>query len=602
MRLAIVTPWYGAELIGGAERLAWDLSHALARGANDVDVLTTCCRSFHDDWSANYYPAGTSKDDGVTVRRFKVDARDRVAFSRAGSALLALRRDELRRDRPPLPLEKSRAFVEESIKSRALLRHLQERGTSYDAVLFLPYLYGTTLEGLPLVADRALLVPCLHDEAYAYLDEVRDCFRRARGLLFNSEGERDVAASLYGPWVHFRSSVIGHAVDVVQPPVRPIAIHGFVPQHSRYVLFLGRVDPTKNADLALEAFARFRTQRRTTSMQFVLAGPHAPGLRTGDGIVDLGAVTEDEKAALLAHARALVQPSTNESFSRTVYEAWHLRRPVIVHADCPATADLVEESGGGWQARTVEDWAKAFATLDESSDTDIDGAGMRGRAVALRMGTWDDVAATTLQATVELLRARDAGPAVALQQWAGRRAASPFYDDGALNVLSLAPLRSSEVPGFLEILANLRRKTRAVRAFVHEEDCSPAVQSELLQLAGSLGPAVSVVVLADVAAARFAALRDAHVACAFGAPLERSEPLLEAMWFDLPIVAYDDAVARTVVEPCGIICERGDLKTAAELLHLAANDARLRGQVVAEARRVRVLASEASSPSRSRTP
>lgn len=580
MKLAVVATWYGADLIGGAERLAWDLSHALARAGNDVDVLTTCCRSFHDDWSANYYAAGAEKNDGVTVRRFKVDGRDRVAFSRANSALLALRRDELRRDRPPLPLEKSRAFVTESVRSRAMLRHLEKHGSSYDAVIFVQYLYGTILEGLPLVADRAFLVPCLHDEAYAYLDEVRDCFRRARGLLFNSEGERNVAASLYGPWVHFRSSVIGHAVDVVQPPAQPISIHGFVPQHARYVLFLGRVDPTKNADLALEAFAQFRAQRRTTSMQFVLAGPHAAGLRSGDGIVDLGAVTDEEKAALLAHARALAQPSTNESFSRTVHEAWRLRRPVIVHADCPATADLVEECGGGWQARTVDEWAKTFAMLDESSDTDVDGAGMRGRALALAMGTWDDVAARAVAAIRDRLAAPARTPIVSVEQWPGPRAESPYYDDGAVNVLSLSPLTESDVDRFAEIFALLKRKVGAARLFVFEEDCPALVRAQLEKF-------FTVVALGDDIATRFAALRDTHVACALGSMPAKSAEIVEAMWFDLPTIANDSPINSAAdIALWGLIVER-EPRYAAAAVMLVTADPVLHRQIVAELRRNR---------------
>src|SRR5579875_1769807 len=329
-------------------------------------------------------------------------------------------------------------------------------------IICLPYLYGPTLHGLPLVADRAFLLPCLHDEAYAYLDAVRDIFRRARGLLFNSEGELHVAASLFGPWVHFRSAIIGHAIDVAAPPKNPIAIRGFVPQHSRYVLFLGRGDKTKNIGLALEAFARFRSLRRSTSMQLLIAGPHATPLK-GDGVVDLGAVTEEEKAALLANARALVQPSTNESFSRTVYEAWHVRRPVVVHADCIATAEVVHESRGGWIARSADEWAQVFATIDESADAEIDTVGAHGRAAALQLGTWDDVAARTIGAIESRLTQRAEPSVVPLERWAGPRAPEPYYDDGAKNVVSIAPLTSQDVEPLAEIFALFTRKVRRAR-------------------------------------------------------------------------------------------------------------------------------------------
>ena len=585
MRIAIVTPWFGAELIGGAERQAWDLAFALKRAGADVEVLTTCCRSFHDDWSANYHRPGSSNIEGVSVRRFRVDERDRVAFSRANSALLSLQRRDLRRDRAPLPREKTDAFISESIRSRALVYHLQQQGADYGAFIFIPYPYGTTFDGVPLVADRAFLQPCLHDEAYAYLDAVRELFRSARGLLFNSEGEKNVAASIFGPWIHARAAVPGESIEVTTPPAEPIAIKGFVPQRARYLLFLGRGDRTKNLHLAIDAFTLFRERRRASALQLVIAGPHARDLHSDVGIVDLGAVREDEKAALLQNARALVQPSLNESFSRAVYEAWNFRRPVVVHADCVATSEIVADSGGGWLARTIEEWAGVFATIDESSDAEIDGLGARGRAVALRVGTWDDVARRTLDAIATRLAKRNA-EIVPLEDWSGPRPPKPRYDDGSINVISLAPLREGDVENLVEILGVLGKKS-PVRLFVFEESLKEKAQERLVAVATELGLDERLVLLGDDVASQYAALRDAHVACAFGAPLERRDRVLEAMWFDLPIVAYEDPIARELIEPCGVICGPQDPSEAAMVLYLAATDTDLRGKILSQTRRVR---------------
>jgi len=675
LRLAIVTPWFGRELIGGAERLAWDLSRALARAGQSVDVLTTCCRSFHDDWAANYHRPGATPVDGVTVRRFRVDTRDRVAFSRANSALLALRRDQLRRDRPPLPEQSTKAFVTQGIHSRDLVSHLRQRGAEYDAVLFLPYLYGTTLDGVPLVADKAFLVPCLHDEAYAYLDEIRSIFRQARGLLFNSEGELDVAADLYGPWVHARAHVISHAVDVTDVRAEPATIKGFTPNRSRYVLFLGRGDRTKNLEFAIDAFVRFREQRQATALQFVVAGPHAHHVRSVEGVVDLGAVTEEAKASLLTYARALVQPSTNESFSRTIYEAWHAKRPVIVHADCRATAHAVNESGGGWVAGTIDEWASTFATIDESSDALVDGLGERGRAAAVDAGTWDDVATRTLAAISErlglttsppieqivplgsiaaaeyaasldaalrsagctsaisiegailprtdarlvrhVIDARQVPPADALiahtgaidqstgvplfaatpavadalsakgvaarllpapvdpGRWIEAKINAQRYDDGAVNILSLAPLDEDQAKTLIDIFELFRRRVRNVRLL-------------LLEGSAELSSDDAVVVVDDNVEARYAAFRDAHVACALGAKVENSDVLVQALWFDLPIIAYDDdPTAADIVETCGILISREDPREAAALLHLLTADRALTLNIIREEKRVR---------------
>jgi len=411
MRLALVTPWYGRELIGGAERLAWELAHALVRAGAEVEVLTTCCRSFLDDWASNYHRNGTSRDAaGVVLRRFPVDTRDRVAFNRANTALTTMPRIGLHGDRNVLDPVQTRAFVGENINSRALLSHLQEHGSSYDAVIFVPYLYGPTLAGVPLVADRAFLIPCLHDEAYAYVEPVRAAFAAVRGVLFNSAGEEETATAIYGPGVLAKSRVIGHAVEPVPPPPTPMSVGSFAPHRSRYVLYLGRQDPSKNIDFLIEAFRTFRERRVATSLQLVLAGPRS-STHTGDGILDLGAVSEGAKAALLTYARALAQPSMHESFSRAIYESWYARRPVLVHGECRATARAVEDAGGGWIGTTLEDWVRMFAVVDESADEAVDALGARGWAAALDNGTWDVVARRTVEA-IAMRLAPPAGPRI----------------------------------------------------------------------------------------------------------------------------------------------------------------------------------------------
>ena len=405
MRVALVTPWFGRDLIGGAERHAWELAHALAAAGADVDVLSTCCRSFNDDWATNFHRSGTTQ---IAMRlrllRFRVDSRDRVAFGRVTSALTAIPEITLHGDYVPLDERDARVFVGDNINSRALHAHLREHSDAYDAVLFMPYLYGTTLAIVPQVAEKAYLIPCLHDEAYAYLDPVRTCMAKARGLLFNSLGEEETAAAIYGPGIYAKSRVVGEAVEAVAPPRSAIRVRGFTPHRSRYVLYLGRQVATKNIEFLIAAYELFREQRAATSLQLVLAGPTNVS-RTDDGVVDLGPVNEDAKAALLTYARALAQPSLHESFSRAVYEAWYARRPVVVHGRCRATARAVEDSAGGWVGSTLEDWARIFAEIDESSDDAVDAVGQRGWAAALENGTWDVVARRVLDAVTPRVNA-----------------------------------------------------------------------------------------------------------------------------------------------------------------------------------------------------
>lgn len=687
MRIALVTPWFGRELIGGAERHAWELAHALAGTGSTVDVLSTCCRSFNDDWASNYHRAGESRlGERLTLHRFRVDSRDRVAFNRSSAALTSLPLISLHGDRIPLDEREVRAFVSESINSRALQLYLRERATDYDAVLFMPYLYGTTLIGLPQIADKAFLIPCLHDEAYAYLSPVRECFAAARGILFNSLGEQETAASIYGPGILGKSRVVSEAVEPIPPPRAPTRLGTFTPHRSRYVLYLGRQVATKNIDFLVNAYKLFRERRTATSLQLVLAGPTSIS-RSGDGIVDLGPVSEEAKAGLITYARAVAQPSLHESFSRAVYESWYARRPVFVHGKCRATARAVEDSGGGWIGSTIGDWAKMFAELDESSDEAIDAVGERGWAAGLDNGSWEVVARRVLSAiesrlpramtiavdqavplgegsavayaaaldralseagcdstTVvaesasfrrgSLIVAHVAGTGVPILadayiahdgepdfsprhgpvfatthavaarleergiparvlplpvspgRWDGVRPTHRYWEDGLPGLLSVSPLCGEDVRRLFDVFVAFLSVTGHARLFVFESDCDVDARAILLRERDELDLTNEVVLVDDDRSHRYAAYRSSAVALAIGRPLG-VEAVVNALWFDIPIVSLGDPIAVDTLDAAGLVEDRFEPHRFAALLRIVCKDERLRSTMLIEARRVR---------------
>ena len=66
-----------------------------------------------------------------------------------------------------------------------------------------------------------------------------------------------------------------------------------------------------------------------------------------DRVVDLGYLSGTERNNAFAAATAYVQPSRNESFSRTIMEAWLAGTPVIALAESKVVAWHCERSGGG---------------------------------------------------------------------------------------------------------------------------------------------------------------------------------------------------------------------------------------------------------------
>lgn len=392
--VAFVIPWFGEELKGGAEQLAWQVSNRLARRGYPVEVLTTCCASFLDDWSVSQLPAGVEQHGELVVRRFKVDKRNGELFNQANSYGLAIPPEELRPGINPFTFGTGELFVAENINSTSLERYLRWNKKKYHAFVFLPYLYGVILNGLPLVAEQAWLQPCLHDEVYAYLPEVESAMRQCRGILYNSLGEERLASNLFGPGIVRKGEVVGVGVESFELPQGelPKEVAGHDLERERYVLCLGRRDKTKNTLMLVEAFQQYRKSHPDSSLQLIIAGPGgAPFGVAVEGVHDLGLVSELDKEALLANCTALFQPSRNESYSRVIMEAWFYNRPVAAHGACLATAMAVEAAGGGWLAEEGAEWEQLFHRLNEMEDRQLVELGKKGREYARRYAEWDAV-------------------------------------------------------------------------------------------------------------------------------------------------------------------------------------------------------------------
>lgn len=382
--IALVTPWFGEDQTNGSALLSSQLVRELFAENHRIDVLTTCARSFDDDWSANYYPQGVSHRANYTVRRFAVGRRDADAFERANQFLLSQPTEFLREHPRCIPARVADAFCRENIQSPGLLKYLADWGRSYGAVLFTPYLYGPVLSGLEVVGDRAFLQPCLHDESYAYLPQVARLFARARGLLFNSRAEFELARRLYGSAITGKSTIVGHWVP---PPAEMPALDLSAPRE-RFVFYLGRMCESKNVNLIVKALRDYRRYRPASRLQLVMAGDgERDGVDSGAGVRVLGRVDENRKAALLQSCVALLQPSINESFSRSVMEAWSYGKPVIVNAQCAPTAAAVRACGGGWTASSVAEWIAALSEIDRAGTERLREIGELGRAHYVQFGT-----------------------------------------------------------------------------------------------------------------------------------------------------------------------------------------------------------------------
>jgi glycosyltransferase involved in cell wall biosynthesis len=345
-RVGVVVQRYGPGITGGAEALAAQVVEKL-RPHWDIQVLTSCATD-HLTW-ANVLPAGESEVGGVPVLRFanarprpmrELNTRSRRVFGRS------LDRDEeeawMALQGPLLP---------------GLWRHLSERGAEYDGFVAFTYLFVSTAWSVPLVADRALLVPTAHDEEPLQFDAYAEVFGSPRALLLLTPEEEELIHRRFPR--HARARVVGVGVD--PPAVETGRFRSRFELPGEYLLYLGRVERGKGIPLLLEGYRRLRAAV-PNAPTLVLAGEASMDVRM-EGVRMLGRVSEEEKWDGLAGAQAVVVPSPKESLSLLALEAFAVGTPVLGNEVSEVLKGHVERSRAGATFRDPATFVDAVARV-----------------------------------------------------------------------------------------------------------------------------------------------------------------------------------------------------------------------------------------------
>jgi len=373
--LGIVVPRYGPEVLGGAETFARHLAEHLPPDEFAVTVLTTCARDLFA-WR-NECPPGESRINAVRVLRFPMDHRHR-------NARLFQRLTNRFNLGEPASRADQTAWLENSAHSPDLYLHLARQGNGYDLLIFLPYLFGTTIYGSAIWPSKSVICPCLHDEPYAYFADVRLALASARGLMFISPAEQALAERKLG--------VCHPAARLVSVGVDELAADGErfrrkFGLNEPFVLYAGRLDPMKNVMQLLAFFLTYRQVRPDRDLKLVLAGSGPLRLPDHPDVIPLGFLDPADLYDAYAAAMILCQPSLAESFSIVLMETWLAGTPVLAHGGCPVTRDHVMRSNGGLYFTSGAEFAEA---LDWFFDHDAARRemGALGRAYVRREFSW----------------------------------------------------------------------------------------------------------------------------------------------------------------------------------------------------------------------
>ena len=397
MKLAFVVQRYGTGIAGGSEMHCRQLAERLA-SRHDITVLTTCARDYVT-WE-NVHPPGISTENGVRVHRFPV-ARPRNLKAFADLS------DEVFDDLGSSPEREEAWFRANGPDAPGLLDHLRAHGAEYDLVLFWAFRYAPSYFGLPLVADRAVLVPTAEEDPAVDLDVLPAFFARPAGYLFLTLEEEALVSTRAGRSLH-PSRVIGIGLE---PEHDPHPSSGGIERLGiprDFVLYLGRVDRNKGCATLLEYFQEYIEAGGETTL--VLAGPSTLMIPDHPRIRALGYVDDAVRQALLSHARALIVPSPYESLSIVLLEAWNHAVPALVNAHCKVLQGQVRRASGGLYYRSSREFQEALSWL-LSNETASRELGAQGLAYVEREYRWPTVLERVESLLQEVSRRRSAAPA-----------------------------------------------------------------------------------------------------------------------------------------------------------------------------------------------
>jgi glycosyltransferase involved in cell wall biosynthesis len=413
VKLALVVPRYGAEVVGGAEQYCRLVAERLA-AQHDIDVLTTCARD-GTTWK-NEYQEGADRVRGVTVRRFaNARTRDAAAYERLSSRI-----DE----QPHTRADEMEWLRQQGPWCPSLIEYLRRHVRHYDVMVFFSYGHATTVLGLEIAPARSVLVPVARDEPALRLEIVRDVVRRAAAICYLTESEQRLVQREFFERPPIED-VAGIGVDLPQQhPYPRIAappeqedddassevagngddgpVHEFPAHltargavfrrrhrlHGPIALYGGRVDPGRGCEELIEYFRSYVDEGGDATLLLMgvklMPLPEEPFIRVA------GLLANRERLQAFEAATVVICPEPDDDLSLSALESLSAGTPILASARSTALVEHAVKSNGGLYYADRDEFVECLKLLVE--DEGLRAAlGSNGRDYIRRACRWDIV-------------------------------------------------------------------------------------------------------------------------------------------------------------------------------------------------------------------
>ena len=272
----------------------------------------------------------------------------------------------------------------------------------FDLVLFWTFRYAPSFFGVPLVRDRAVLLPTAEEDRAVDLSILEGFFQLPAAYLFLTPEEETLVSTRAGRPLQ-PSAVIGMGLDAAPPAVTP------APGCATAYLLYRRARRSQQG-LRHPARVLHRVRRgRTRGRRWCWPGRPRCRCRRIRACARSAASATTSATRCCSRALALVVPSPFESLSIVLLEGWNRGVPAIVNARCAVLKGQVRRANGGLYYRSSAEFAEAVETL-RASEPERRALGAQGLAYVEREYRWPTVMERVERLLDDALAVRRAGP------------------------------------------------------------------------------------------------------------------------------------------------------------------------------------------------
>ena len=344
-KILILTSLFTGKSLGGTDRHTLELSKILST-EYDITICTTNS-SDYITWKGDYRE-GESQIDNIKILRFKIEKQRNIKkFNRLYTNLIK---------KKYISKEEGINFItQQGPVVNKLIKYIEQNSVYYDIILFIGYMYFPTINSIPFVKEKTVIVPALHDEPVAYFPIYKDILTDDITYAFNTIEELDLFNKIF----HFipkKNSIVGINIS---NNIKENELNRFHNINYKYIIYIGRIDEGKGILDLINYFKSWKINNNS-EVKLILAGIGMNKYNSEIDIIFTGFINEKEKQFLIQNSILVINPSPMESFSIVVMEAWMNEKAVLVNSKSETLKNHCLRSNAGLYFNDSESFEKCL--------------------------------------------------------------------------------------------------------------------------------------------------------------------------------------------------------------------------------------------------